>query len=85
MKKKRKECYICNPIYFELSCPINSEHKITWSEWEKHIWCYDCKKDFKYKQEWYGPVPIQVAKILGIDYRKYNIKTGEIIEIESAK
>jgi len=81
MKTKRTECYICNPIYLEHRCPNNPDHKITWSEFENHIWCYDCKEDFEYKPEFVGPIPMQVAKMLGIDYRKYNIETGKIIEI----
>ena len=33
---------------FELgwACPKNSKHRITYSEFRDHIWCYDCKKDF---------------------------------------
>lgn len=81
--KKRKDCYICNPIYLELFCPINHEHKITWSEFEEHIWCYECEKDIKYEPGYAGPIPVEVAKMLGVDYRKYNIKTGKIIEINS--
>ena len=77
--KKRTECYICNPVDLELHCPNNENHKITWSEYEHHIWCYDCNKDIKYKPGLAGPIPIKLAKMLGIDYRKYNIKTGKII------
>jgi len=78
--KKRTECYVCNPIHLDLFCPVNPEHKITWSEYEEHIWCYDCEKDHYYKPGFAGPIPVGVSKLLGIDYRKYNVKTGEIIE-----
>jgi len=78
--KKRTECYVCNPNDLELYCPNNNVHKITWSEWEEHIWCFECEKDIKYERGGAGPIPKEVSKLLGIDYRKYNIKTGEIIE-----
>lgn len=80
--KKRKYCYICNPHCLDLFCPNDSEHNITWSEYEKHIWCFDCKRDIRYPPGLTGPIPMGVARLLGIDYRKYNIKTGEIYPIK---
>ena len=76
---KRETCYVCGPENFDLKCPNNPDHKITWSEYEQHIWCYDCKKDIKY-EPCVVIVPWNVARIIGIDYRQYNVKTGEIIE-----
>ena len=78
--KKRKVCYICNPKDLDLFCPKNEKHKITWSEYEQHIWCYDCQQDIGYEPGFSGPIPVEIAKMLGIDYRKYNIKTGKIIK-----
>lgn len=28
------------------ACPYNPKHSITWSEYQAHIWCYDCKRDY---------------------------------------
>jgi len=78
--KKRTECYVCNPQALDLFCPNDPDHKITWSEYEEHIWCYDCNEDIKYEPGFAGPIPVEASKLLGIDYRKYNIKTGKIIE-----
>ena len=79
-KIKRTECYICNPIYLDLSCSKCGGDNITWSEWEEHIWCYDCQEDIYYGKGVAGPIPINAAALMGIDYRKYNIETGEIVE-----
>ncbi len=80
-KIKRETCYICHPGNFDLFCPANSEHKITWSEYEQHIWCYDCEEDIEYPKG--GTiVSLGLAKMMGIDYRKYNIKTGDVIEYD---
>src|SRR4030043_400158 len=27
-------------------CPIDAIHEITWSEFQQHIWCYECRKDY---------------------------------------
>ena len=80
MMNKREVCYICHPHYLDLYCPNNPDHKITWSEYEQHIWCYDCNKDIEYPRG-VTIIALGLAKIIGIDYREYNIKTGEIIEL----
>lgn len=27
-------------------CPKDKNHRITWSEFKDHVWCYQCKKDY---------------------------------------
>jgi ribosomal protein S27E len=83
--KKRTECYVCSPVELELVCPKCQKTNITWSEFEEHIWCYDCKDDIKYEKGGAGPIPIQTAVLMGIDYRKYNLKTGKIVPGEINK
>lgn len=82
MKEKRTECYVCNPVYLELVCPKCNGTNIEWSEFEQHIWCNNCKDDIEYEKGGAGPIPIKTAVLLGIDYRKYNIETGNIIPSE---
>ena len=81
---KRIDCYVCSPVSMELTCPKCNGVNITWSEWEKHIWCYDCNLDVEYKSG-FGPVPVQLASMLGIDLRRYNIESGEIVPNEINK
>ena len=78
-KIKRIDCYNCSPVNLDLICPKCEGTNITWSEWEHHIWCYNCKLDVEYNPGFSGPIPIMVAKFIGIDYRKHNIETGKII------
>lgn len=37
---------IFEPMELGWLCPINKQHEITWSEFNDHIWCYQCKKDY---------------------------------------
>jgi ribosomal protein S27E len=85
MKEKRTECYCCQPYYLELHCPKCGGDNITWSEWEQHIWCYDCLDDIEYPKGVAGPIPIQAAALMGVDYRKYNVETGEIVDSDINK
>lgn len=81
-KHKRTWHYVQKPDYFEIKCPKCSGTNLDWSEYAGHIWCYDCKEDYSdYVSPFSGPVPIEVATILGIDMRIYNMETGEIEEI----
>lgn len=34
------------PIELGWVCPEDHTHETTWSEFNKHIWCYQCKKDY---------------------------------------
>ena len=34
------------PVELGWVCPINDHHETTWSEFQDHIWCYDCQKDY---------------------------------------
>lgn len=34
------------PMELGWVCPINKKHDITWSEFNQHIWCYECEKDY---------------------------------------
>lgn len=85
-KVLRTHVYASTPQRFEMRCPCGKGHKITYSEFEKHIWCYTCEKDYFLPWSSYyigifsGPIPIQVAKIMGCDFRRINIKTNEIID-----
>ena len=76
--KKRKWCYIMNPTAYEMSCDLCGGTNITWSEYERMIWCYDCKKDTHGKDGIFGgPIGLEVCKLLGISFDRIDIKTGE--------
>jgi len=80
---KRKTCYIMQPYMYEIECDVCYGKNITWSEFEKRIWCYDCKIDTKGTEGIFSvPIPIEVTKLLGISLDKVVIETGEILELK---
>lgn len=85
-KLKRTHVYASHPNQFDIMCPRGKRHKIDYSEFESHIWCYKCEKDYflpfgsVYTGIFNGPIPIQTAKLMGCDFRRINIDTHEIVD-----
>lgn len=78
-KAKRTWHYLMKPQEFEIVCPICKGSNLNWSEYAKHIWCYDCKKDIKdFENHYDGPIPMGVASMLGLNFDIYNMKTKKI-------
>jgi len=68
---KRVWYYIQPPATYEMSCDLCGGSNIYWSEWKGHIWCYDCEADTIGDQGFLdGPVPVNVAAMLGISFEK---------------
>ena len=87
-KIKRTHCYICVPSMYEIECPIcGATSKITWSEFEKHLWCYTCEKDIYldliHSGIFSGPIPYEIATtIFGMSFDRVNIETGDILKFD---
>jgi len=76
---KRTWCYIEKPNIFCIKCPICNSENLAWSEYEHHIWCYNCEKDYNnYESIFDGPIPINTAIILGLNFDRYNIETKKL-------
>jgi hypothetical protein len=37
---------IFDPMELGWVCPIDKSHRIDWSEFNCHVWCYECRKDY---------------------------------------
>lgn len=40
------------PYEFGYHCPCGHTH-LTWSEFQDHLWCYTCEKDYHYAEDCY--------------------------------
>lgn len=80
---KRNSCYIMQPTCYEIKCDTCGGENITWSEYEGHIWCYDCNIDTVGTGGVFdGPIPLGVSEIFGISFDKYDITTGKRLYIK---
>jgi hypothetical protein len=81
--KKREWVYLLSPQLFEMKCPKCKGVNITWSEWESHLWCYDCKQDLDPKDTedagiFSGPIPIHATYLMGLHFDRILIPEEKI-------
>lgn len=69
---KRTEHFIQKPPYFGLQCSKCNGTNIAWSEYESHIWCYDCEQDIELFPK-YEVFPVNAARLIGFDLRKWDM------------
>lgn len=85
---KREWAYVLKPDAFAIPPCDCGNNELQWSEFEKHVWCDACQKDYIPSDSgvFGAPVPVQAAKLLGInfdriilatkEYQKFNVITG---------
>lgn len=70
--KKRQWVYVMKPTAYEMSCDRCGGNNITWSEFERLIWCFDCRINTPGNPGIFdGPIPLEVAKMLGISFDRF--------------
>ena len=80
---KRKWHYILPPQAFDCTCEKCGGRNLEWSEYEHHIWCYDCEIDFDPQDSinagiFSGPIPIQTTAMFGTSFDRYLMKDDKI-------
>ena len=81
--KKRIWHYIQKPTNYEILCDRCKGRNIEWSEFEGHIWCYDCEVDTKGTQGIFdGIISIGVCKALGISLDIYDMEKKKIVPFD---
>jgi hypothetical protein len=78
--KKRKKCYVMPPRAFEIAGCDCGNQNTQWSEYEGHLWCAKCEKDFipAHGGIFDGPIPVGTCRILGIRFDEIDLETGEV-------
>lgn len=77
--KKREFCYIQHPSIYEIPpCSCGSKH-YTWSEFEDHLWCFNCEADFK-PENWGifdTPISLKLCNLMGIYFYRVELNSGD--------
>jgi hypothetical protein len=70
------------PYLYDIECDLCHGSRITWSEYEHKIWCFDCEDDTKGTDGVFGgPIPINAAYMLGVSFDKVRIRDGAILKL----
>jgi len=81
--QRRQWVFLQEPQDFEITCDLCGGTNITWSEYERKIWCYDCNEDVRGTGGIFdGPIPVKTCEILGIRFDKINIQTREVARFD---
>ncbi len=81
--QKRESCLCQQPFVYEIKCDQCGGTNITWSEYEKMIWCYDCERDTPGTGGIFtGPIPVNMCAMLGISFDKIRFSDNKILKME---
>lgn len=78
--EKRTWVYVLKPSEYGISgCPCGDKEP-QWSEFKKHLWCYNCGKDFIPESNgvFDGPILIGVCEAMGMTFDRFNLETQQI-------
>ena len=65
------------PGAYDVKCDL-CEGPVEWSEFEHMVWCPKCEKDTPGTDGIFdGPIPYEVAKMIGISFDRIDLKTGK--------
>jgi hypothetical protein len=79
--RKRTWCYIMEPYLYDIECDLCHGTRITWSEFEHRVWCFDCEEDTKGTDGIFGgPIPIGAATMMGLSFDKIRIRDNTILK-----
>jgi hypothetical protein len=83
--EKRTEVYVLRPCEYEMAPCDCGNSDPDWSEFQRHLWCSVCEKDFipKHGGIFDGPIPINSAHLLGLCFATINIETQIVTPCES--
>lgn len=79
--KRREWVYVQRPKVYEIApCECGNDDP-DWSEYEGHLWCAKCEKDFipKHGGLFDGPVPIQAMELLGTYFDRIDLATHALL------
>jgi len=85
--KKRTWVYVMRPKDYEIALHGCGHLDPDWSEYKGHLWCPICKVDFipSHGGLLDGPIGVEVCRMIGIVFDRYNLRTKKIVPFKMPK
>ena len=81
---KREWCYYQKPAVYEISCDLCGGDNTTWSEYQGHIWCFDCVRDTRGTGGVFGgPIPLGACELMGIRFDRIRLSDGKLLRMRA--
>lgn len=76
-KGKRTWVYCMPPKAYEIAGCACGNQDTQWSEYEHHLWCEHCQKDFvpEHNGIFDGPIPTNTAQLMGLSFDRIDLAT----------
>ncbi|WP_041645592.1 hypothetical protein RU820_05595 [Acidithiobacillus ferrooxidans] len=80
--KRRTWVYCQPPKTYEIAACDCGNEDTQWSEFEGHLWCEKCQKDFipAHNGIFDGPIPMQATAMFGICFDRVILATARLAE-----
>jgi hypothetical protein len=78
--ERRTWVYVQPPNTYEIAPCACGKVATQWSEFVGRLWCDECKIDFvpDHNGIFDGPIPVELSKMLGISFDRFNLATGQV-------
>ena len=75
------------PAAFDMAPCICGNSATTWSEFDKHLRCDTCGKDFvpAHRGVFDGPIRFRTAHLEGLSFDRINLRSGEVERFDAKK
>lgn len=79
-RTKRTWCYVQKPADYDIAACDCGNEDTDWSEFERHIWCPKCERDFlpKHNGIFDSPIQVNVCRLIGISFDRVHLDTGKV-------
>ena len=81
--KKREWIYCQQPHVYDINCDKCGGVNITWSEFQKLIWCFDCEIDTPGTSVIFGgPIPMGCCELMGISFDRIRLSDERLLKVK---
>lgn len=77
---KREWAYTMRPAVYDIPGCDCGNNDVEWSEYQKHLWCSKCQRDFipTHNGIFDGPIPVNLLYMMGIKLDRHDLVNNKL-------